>query len=52
MKKSNELNFQADLLLLLRELQNNRQLQDAENACNFFREKHCAKIDKHYPWEP
>ena len=51
MKKSNELNFQADLLLLLRELQGNSQLQDAENAYNFFHEKHCAIIDKHYPWE-
>ena len=51
MKKSNEMNFQADLLLVLRELQGNPDFQDAEISYNFFNEKHCAIIDKHYPWE-
>ena len=51
MKHSNELNFQADLLLLLRELRSNSELYDAEIAYNFFHEKHCGIMDKHYPWE-
>ena len=51
MKHSDELKYQADLLLLLRELQCNHELYDAETAYNFFHEKHCGIIDKHYPWE-
>ena len=51
MKHSDELKYQADLLLLLRELQGNSELYDAEIAYNFFHEKHCAIMDKHYPWE-
>ena len=48
MKKSM---FQADLLMLLREIQGNPELYDAETAYNFFHEKHCLIVNKHYPWE-
>ena len=51
MKKSNDLNFQADLLLLLRELQGNSELNDAETAYNFFHEKHSSIAHKHFPME-
>ena len=51
MKYSNELNYQADLLLVLRELQVNVGLRNAETAYNFFHEKHCGIVDKHFPWE-
>ena len=51
MKLSDEVKFQADLLLLLRELQGNTEFYNAEIAYNFFHEKHCAIIDKHYPCE-
>ena len=43
--------YQADLLLLLRELNHNSALHDAELAYNFFHEKHCCIVDKHFPWE-
>ena len=49
MKKSNDLNFQADLLLLLRELQGSPELNDAETAYNFFHEKHSMIVHKHFP---
>ena len=51
MKLSDEVKFQADLLLLLRQLQGNAELYNAETAYNFFHEKHCAIVDKHYPWQ-
>ena len=51
MKKSNDLNFQADLLLLLRELQGSPELNDAETAYNFFHEKHSMIVHKHFPME-
>ena len=51
MKHSNELNYQADLLLLLRELHGNPELNDAEISYNFFHEKHCSIVNKHYPME-
>ena len=51
MKNSDEMKYQADLLLLLRELQRNPSLYDAELAYNFFDEKHCCIVNKHFPWE-
>ena len=51
MKNSDELKYRADLLLLLRELQRNPGLHDAELAYNFFDEKHCCIVNKHFPWE-
>ena len=51
MKNSDESKYQADLLLLLRELQGNTELYNAEIAYNFFHEKHCLIVDKHYPWQ-
>ena len=51
MKNSDESKYQADLLLLLRELQGNTELYDAETAYNFFHEKHCLIVNKHYPWQ-
>ena len=45
MKNSNELNYQADLLLLLRKLRSNTELYDAETAYSFFHQKHCAIMD-------
>ena len=43
--------YQADLLLVLRELQGNAELRNAETAYNFFHDKHCRIEDKHFPWE-
>ena len=51
MKNSDELKYQSDLLLLLRELQGNPELNDAEIAYNFFHEKHCGIVNKHFPME-
>ena len=51
MKTSNETNYQADLQLLLHELNTNPGLTDAETAYNFFHDKHCAINDKHFPLE-
>ena len=51
MKNSDELKYQADLLLLLREIQGNPNFYDADNAYNFFHDKHCRIADKHFPWE-
>ena len=51
MKNSDEVKYQADLLLLLRELQGNPDFYDAEIAYNFFHEKHCLIADIHFPWE-
>ena len=51
MKNSDELKYQSDLLLLLRELQGNSELNDAEIAYNFFHEKHCGIVNKHFPME-
>ena len=51
MKNSDELKYQADLLLLLRELLGNSDLQNAETAYDFFHKKYCGIINKHYPIE-
>ena len=51
MKNSDELKYQADLLLLLRELVGNLGLKNAEIAYDFFHKKHCGIINKHYPLE-
>ena len=51
MKNSDELKYQPDLLLLLRELQGNSGLYNAEAAYNFFHKKHCGITNKHYPIE-
>ena len=51
MRNSDELKYQADLLLVLRELQGNAELRNAETAYNFFHDKHCRIEDKHFPWE-
>ena len=51
MKNSDEMKYQADLLLLLGELHHNSGLQDAELAYSFFHEKHCCIVNKHFPWE-
>ena len=51
MKNSDELKYQADLLLLLRELLGNSGLTNAEIAYDFFHKKHCGIINKHYPME-
>ena len=51
MKNSDELKYQADLLLLWRELLGNSDLKNAETAYDFFHKKHCGIINKHYPIE-
>ena len=51
MKNSDEVKYQADLLLLLREILGNPDFYDAEIAYNYFHEKHCLVADKHFPWE-
>jgi hypothetical protein len=49
MKNFNPGNFQADLLLLLRELQNFVNPGDAEQAYLFFHKKYSAIVNKHAP---
>ena len=51
MRNSDELKYQADLLLVLRELRGNYSSVDVETAYNFFHEKHCGITDKHFPLE-